>query len=89
MENASVRSVFSRRDGAIRHFYSGEMSSAMVDPGQDPRGAPDLDPLWLILDLAPEGRTKRATVEAGLRLLIQTRAHTSMSRLPGQSKMER
>lgn len=49
-------SVFSRRDGTIRHFYSGEMSGAMADPGQDPRGAPDADPLWLMLDLTPNGR---------------------------------
>jgi predicted dithiol-disulfide oxidoreductase (DUF899 family) len=49
-------SVFVRRDGAIRHFYSGELSGDMADPGQDPRGAPDLDPLWLMLDLTPEGR---------------------------------
>jgi len=49
-------SVFTRRDGKIRHFYSGEMSGAMTDPGQDPRGAPDLDPLWLMLDITPEGR---------------------------------
>jgi predicted dithiol-disulfide oxidoreductase (DUF899 family) len=49
-------SVFTRRDGVVRHFYSGEMSGAMADPGQDPRGAPDLDPLWLMLDLIPEGR---------------------------------
>jgi predicted dithiol-disulfide oxidoreductase (DUF899 family) len=49
-------SVFTRRDGTIRHFYSGEMSGAMADPGQDPRGGPDLDPLWLMLDLTPEGR---------------------------------
>jgi predicted dithiol-disulfide oxidoreductase (DUF899 family) len=49
-------SVFTRRNGAIRHFYSSEMSQAMADPGQDPRGAPDLDPLWLLLDLTPEGR---------------------------------
>ncbi len=49
-------SVFSRRDGVIRHFYSTEMNGAMADPGQDPRGAPDLDPLWLMLDLTPEGR---------------------------------
>jgi predicted dithiol-disulfide oxidoreductase (DUF899 family) len=49
-------SVFSRRDGIIRHFYSAEMSGAMADPGQDPRGGPDLDPLWLMLDLTPEGR---------------------------------
>jgi predicted dithiol-disulfide oxidoreductase (DUF899 family) len=49
-------SVFSRRDGIVRHFYTGEMSGAMADPGQDPRGGPDLDPLWLMLDLTPAGR---------------------------------
>jgi predicted dithiol-disulfide oxidoreductase (DUF899 family) len=49
-------SVFSRRDGIIRHFYSGEMSASMADPGQDPRGGPDPDPLWLMLDWTPEGR---------------------------------
>jgi predicted dithiol-disulfide oxidoreductase (DUF899 family) len=49
-------SVFTRHNGTIRHFYSGEMSGEMADPGQDPRGAPDLDPLWSLLDLTPEGR---------------------------------
>ena len=49
-------SIFTRRDGAIRHFWSAEMSGEMADPGQDPRGAPDLDPLWTILDLTPAGR---------------------------------
>jgi predicted dithiol-disulfide oxidoreductase (DUF899 family) len=49
-------SVFTLRDGKTRHFYSGEMSGEMADPGQDPRGAPDLDPLWLMLDLTPQGR---------------------------------
>jgi len=48
--------VFTRRDGAIRHFWSGEMGSETADPGQDPRGAPDLMPLWTILDATPEGR---------------------------------
>jgi predicted dithiol-disulfide oxidoreductase (DUF899 family) len=48
--------IFTRKDGAIRHFWSGEMSGEMADPGQDPRGAPDLDPLWTILDLTPAGR---------------------------------
>jgi predicted dithiol-disulfide oxidoreductase (DUF899 family) len=28
----------------------------MADPGQDPRGAPDMAPLWNILDLTPAGR---------------------------------
>jgi hypothetical protein len=27
------------------------MSDKMADPGQDLRGAPDIDPLWTILDL--------------------------------------
>jgi predicted dithiol-disulfide oxidoreductase (DUF899 family) len=48
--------VFTKHNGVIRHFYSGEMSGEMADPGQDPRGGPDLDPLWLLLDLTPEGR---------------------------------
>jgi predicted dithiol-disulfide oxidoreductase (DUF899 family) len=48
--------VFTRRDGTIRHFYSGEFSGEMADPGQDPRDAPDFDPLWNLLDTTPEGR---------------------------------
>jgi predicted dithiol-disulfide oxidoreductase (DUF899 family) len=48
--------VFTRREGAIRHFWSAEISFEMTDPGQDPRGAPDIDPLWTIFDLTPEGR---------------------------------
>jgi predicted dithiol-disulfide oxidoreductase (DUF899 family) len=53
-------SVFTRRrEGSnvvIRHFWGGEMNGASSDPGQDPRGAPDLMPLWTILDVTPEGR---------------------------------
>lgn len=48
--------VFTRRDGLIRHFWSIEMGPSTADPGQDPRGAPDIDPLWTILDFTPEGR---------------------------------
>ncbi|WP_409363075.1 DUF899 family protein [Bradyrhizobium lablabi] len=50
--------VFTRRDGAIRHFWAAEMGQDTADPGQDPRGAPDFDPLWTILDTTPEGRGK-------------------------------
>jgi predicted dithiol-disulfide oxidoreductase (DUF899 family) len=46
--------VFTRRDGTIRHFWSGEMTEG--DPGQDPRGAPELAPLWNVLDMTPEPR---------------------------------
>lgn len=48
--------VFSRRDGDLRHFWSGEMGQASADPGQDGRGAPDPAALWTILDMTPEGR---------------------------------
>ena len=48
--------VFTRRDGTIRHFWSGEITGDAADPGQDPRGAPDLPPLWNVLDMTPEGR---------------------------------
>ena len=48
--------VFTRRDGDIRHFWSGEMGGSTADAGQDPRGAPDFMPLWTILDNTPGGR---------------------------------
>jgi predicted dithiol-disulfide oxidoreductase (DUF899 family) len=48
--------IFTRRDGVIHHFWAGEMDGEMADPGEDPRGAPDLDPLWTIFDLTPDGR---------------------------------
>ena len=49
--------VVYRREGTqIRLFWAGEISGKMADPGQDPRGAPDLAPLWNVLDLTPGGR---------------------------------
>ena len=55
-EEVPAFNVFTRRDGTIRHFWSGEMTGETADPGQDPRGAPDPGPLWAILDDTPEGR---------------------------------
>ena len=65
--------VFTRRDGTIRHFWGGEMGFASADPGQDPRGAPDLMPIWTILDATPEGRGKDSADrrQAGGRGLVQ------------------
>jgi predicted dithiol-disulfide oxidoreductase (DUF899 family) len=48
--------VSTKHDGAIRHFWSAEMDGSTADPGQDPRGAPDLMPLWTVLDCTPAGR---------------------------------
>ena len=48
--------VFTQRDGTLRHFWSGEMTGDSADPGQDPRGAPEIPPLWNVLDMTPECR---------------------------------
>ncbi len=38
--------------------FLGWRDAATADPGQDPRGAPDLMPLWTVLDMTPAGRGK-------------------------------
>jgi predicted dithiol-disulfide oxidoreductase (DUF899 family) len=55
-DDSAAFNVFTRRDGVIRLFWAGEMGFDQADPGQDPRGAPDLMPLWTVLDCTPEGR---------------------------------
>jgi predicted dithiol-disulfide oxidoreductase (DUF899 family) len=46
-----------RRDGdTIRHFWGSELLYQPPDPGQDPRHAETIDPLWNLFDFAPEGR---------------------------------
>ena len=46
-----------RRDGdGIRHFWGSELLYEPPDPGQDPRHAETIDPLWNLFDFAPEGR---------------------------------
>ena len=48
--------VFTKdKDGTIRHFWSSELGGTQ-DPGQDPRGAPEMSPLWNVLDTTPGGR---------------------------------
>ena len=48
--------VFEKDGDDVRVFYSAEMPMEAADPGQDPRVAPDIPPLWNVLDLTPEGR---------------------------------
>jgi predicted dithiol-disulfide oxidoreductase (DUF899 family) len=55
-DDVPALNVFARQGASIHHFWSGEMTGATADPGQDPRGAPDLMPLWTVLDMTPEGR---------------------------------
>jgi predicted dithiol-disulfide oxidoreductase (DUF899 family) len=47
--------LFTRKGGTIRHFWGGEMVGASSDCGQEPRGAPDLMPIWSILDVDAQG----------------------------------
>lgn len=49
--------VWVKRDGQIYHFWAAEFAGTQ-DPGQDPRTAPEIEPLWNILDLTPGGRAK-------------------------------
>lgn len=48
--------VYQKDGGKVRVFYNGEMPAEAADPGEDPRGAVDIAPLWNILDMTPEGR---------------------------------
>ena len=55
-EDTSEFNVFTRSGGVLRHFWGGEMGPQTADPGQDPRGAPDIMPVWQVLDMTPGGR---------------------------------
>lgn len=48
--------VFERTADGIRHFYAAEMTGETADPGQNPRGAPDLMLIWTLFDLTRKGR---------------------------------
>jgi predicted dithiol-disulfide oxidoreductase (DUF899 family) len=48
--------VFTRSGGVVRHFWGDEMGPQTSDPGQDPRGAPDIMPMWTVFDMTPGGR---------------------------------
>ena len=48
--------VFHRDADTIRHFWSSELFYAPAEPGQDPRHAGTLEPLWNLFDLTREGR---------------------------------
>ena len=50
--------VFQKDGDTIRHFWGSEMLYAPTDPGQDPRHAGTLEPLWNLFDLSREGRPK-------------------------------
>ncbi len=51
-----IATVFTRRDGEIRHFWTSELAYIPMEPGQHPRHVDFMWPLWAIFDVTPEGR---------------------------------
>jgi predicted dithiol-disulfide oxidoreductase (DUF899 family) len=51
-----VASVFTKRDGAIRHFWSSELMAAPTEPGEQPRHVDYMWPFWTMQDRTPSGR---------------------------------
>ena len=56
-QNPSLN-VFTRQDGAIRHFFHSELLFEKAEKGQDDRHIDMAWPLWNMLDFTPEGRGK-------------------------------
>jgi len=63
----STISVFTRdNDGKLRHFYSGH---PWLGPGLWERGIDELNPIWNLMDLTPQGRGKfYASLEYGTKV---------------------
>lgn len=56
-EQRPMATVFVRRDGTIRHFWSSELLTAALDGNEGPRHVDFMWPLWAILDRTPSGRS--------------------------------
>lgn len=48
--------VFRKSNSAIHHSYNAELFYAPSEPGQHPRHADQIWPLWSVFDLTPDGR---------------------------------
>jgi predicted dithiol-disulfide oxidoreductase (DUF899 family) len=68
----STISVFTKEsDGTLRHFYSGH---PWLDPEIKERGIDELNPIWNILDLTPQGRgTFYTSLDYGTKVQIARR----------------
>lgn len=51
-----ILNVFRREGGKVQHFWASEMLYVPAEPGQEYRHNDQLDPLWNVLDVTPEGR---------------------------------
>ncbi len=48
--------VWVRKGAKVHHFWGANESTGTQDPGQDAHLAPEIAPLWNVLDLTPGGR---------------------------------
>jgi predicted dithiol-disulfide oxidoreductase (DUF899 family) len=55
-EQFAIATVFTRRDGRVRHFWSSELWYEEAAPGQHKRHVDFLWPMWAIFDRTPDGR---------------------------------
>jgi len=55
-EQRPMATVFVRRDGEVRHFWSSELLMAPTDGEQSPRHVDFMWPMWALFDRTPEGR---------------------------------
>lgn len=53
-----VIAVYVKDEDQVRLFRRAYMPMEAADPGQDPRGGPDLQNLWHVLDMTSEGRAR-------------------------------
>jgi predicted dithiol-disulfide oxidoreductase (DUF899 family) len=51
-----MMNVFHRDGDTIRHFWGTELLFEPAEPGQDPRHAETIDPLWNLFDFTRDGR---------------------------------
>lgn len=51
-----VIAVYMKDGDQVRLSWHASMPIDAADPGQDPRGGPDLQNLWHVLDMTPDGR---------------------------------
>lgn len=67
----STISVFTKDDGTLRHFYSGH---PWLGDGMWERGIDELNPIWNMMDLTPQGRGKFYTsLDYGTKVQIARR----------------
>jgi predicted dithiol-disulfide oxidoreductase (DUF899 family) len=55
-EQSPIATIFTRRNGKLRHFWSSELWRVAPEPGQHPRHVDFMWPMWAVFDRTPEGR---------------------------------